>query len=132
MQVHIQPSDDHYSGRLTLRVHLPASYPSSSAPFVELHGEHMSDSSRQAAVAQLRSIFEPGELHAGVLRVFMPDGHWARIATDVLLQAMLLFTHGSPGCKSTRSSGGAPRRQLPHLQRRYRSPRRTLHSRLRP
>ena len=63
-------SDDLHKGCLTLRVHFPASYPSTSAPVLELEGPCMSDSDRQAAVTELKAMFEPGECMP--LRMAMP------------------------------------------------------------
>ena len=53
--------DELHKGRLTLTVHFPACYPSTSAPVLELEGQCMSEANRQAAVDELKAMFEPGE-----------------------------------------------------------------------
>ena len=55
--------------QLTLRVHFPPHYPSASAPVVELDADGLSDATRQSLLHHLETMFEPGEVHAMLLRM---------------------------------------------------------------
>ena len=55
------PSAD-AANKVTVSMYLPANYPSSAAPVLELHGGSLSAEQQAEAIQQLHDLFQPGEV----------------------------------------------------------------------